>query len=199
MKILALTGGIASGKSSVAGKIRDLGAFLIDADKIAKDLAEPGQPLWNAYVEHFGREVLLPDGTLDRKAIGSRIFREEKEKKWIDRVAHPMVRKTLESELEYGMATGRSVAALDVPLLFEAGWEAMADSVWVVYVPLRVQVARLMARDACDETGALSRIRAQWSLEEKKNRADVIIDNSGTWKETEEQVEAAWKRLNREG
>ena len=75
----------------------------------------------------------------------------------------------------------------------------MADSVWVVYVPLRVQVARLMARDACDETGALSRIRAQWSLEEKKNRADVIIDNSGTWKETEEQVEAAWKRLNREG
>ncbi len=199
MKILALTGGIASGKSTVSRKLRGLGAFLIDADKIARDLAEPGQPLWNAYTLHFGREILLPDGTLDRKAISSRVFREKKEKEWIDRVAHPMVKETMEDELAYGKATGRSVAVLDVPLLFEAGWEILADSVWVVYVPPRVQMSRLMARDACDEAGALSRIRAQWSLEEKKRRADVVIDNSGTWKDTEKQVETAWRRWNREG
>ena len=199
MKILALTGGIASGKSTVSGKLRELGAFIIDADKIARDLAEPGQPLWNAYVEHFGKNVLLEDGTLDRRAIGRRVFQEKKEKEWIDRVSHPMVREILEHELAYGKETGRSVAVLDVPLLFESGWDSLADFIWVVYVPPQVQIARLMNRDACDEAAAMDRIHAQWSLEEKKRLADVVIDNSGTWKKTEKQVESAWRNLNREG
>ena len=199
MKVLALTGGIASGKSTVSARLRDLGAAVVDADRIAHELASPHQPLWEAYLGHFGKKMLLTDGTLDRKAIGRIVFRDASERRWLDQTSHPVIRKAMEEELETFRRAGEPVAVLDIPLLFEVGWDVLADSVWVVYVPLEVQLSRLMARDVCDKSSAMGRIRAQMSMEEKRRRADVVIDNSGTWEETETQLHEAWRNLNREG
>ena len=198
MKILGLTGGIASGKSTVSRHLLGLGAAIIDTDRIAYELAMPHRPLWEAYLEHFGTGVLLPDNTLDRKAIGQRVFRDAMERRWVDDTAHPMIRKTVENQLETCKESGTSVAVLDVPLLFEVGWDSLAESVWVVYVPPAIQLSRLMLRDECDEISARNRIHSQLDMEEKRRRADVVIDNSGTWKETEKQVNDAWRSLNRE-
>ena len=198
MKILGLTGGIASGKSTVSRHLLGLGAAIIDTDRIAYELAMPHRPLWEAYLEHFGTGVLLPDNTLDRKAIGQRVFRDAMERRWVDDTAHPMIRKTVENQLETCKESGTSVAVLDVPLLFEVGWDSLAESVWVVYVPPAIQLSRLMLRDECDEISARHRIHSQLDMEEKRRRADVVIDNSGTWKETEKQVNDAWRSLNRE-
>ena len=198
MKILGLTGGIASGKSTVSRHLRDLGAAIIDTDRIAYELAMPHRPLWEAYLDHFGTGILLPDNTLDRKAIGQKVFRDAMERRWVDDTAHPMIRKTVENQLETCKESGTSVAVLDVPLLFEVGWDSLAESVWVVYVPPAIQLSRLMLRDECDEISARNRIHSQLDMEEKRRRADVVIDNSGTWKETEKQVNDAWRSLNRE-
>ncbi|MBQ1336590.1 MAG: dephospho-CoA kinase, partial [Selenomonadaceae bacterium] len=142
MKILGLTGGIASGKSTVSRHLLGLGAAIIDTDRIAYELAMPHRPLWEAYLEHFGTGVLLPDNTLDRKAIGQRVFRDAMERRWVDDTAHPMIRKTVENQLETCKESGTSVAVLDVPLLFEVGWDSLAESVWVVYVPPAIQLSR---------------------------------------------------------
>lgn len=198
MKILGLTGGIASGKSTVSRHLLGLGAAIIDTDRIAYELAMPHRPLWEAYLDHFGTGILLPDNTLDRKAIGQKVFRDAMERRWVDDTAHPMIRKTVENQLETCKESGTSVAVLDVPLLFEVGWDSLAESVWVVYVPPAIQLSRLMLRDECDEISARNRIHSQLDMEEKRRRADVVIDNSGTWKETEKQVNDAWRSLNRE-
>ena len=198
MRIFALTGGIASGKSTVSKHLHRLGAAIVDADRIAHRLAMPHQPLWEAYMNHFGAGILLPDGTLDRRAIGRAVFHDASERKWMDEVSHPLIRSQLEKELEEYRASGRETAFLDVPLLYEAGWDALAEEVWVVYVPFGVQLARLMARDACDETAARERISSQMSMDEKRRRADFVIDNSGSWKNTRRQVEIAWRRLGQE-
>lgn len=198
MRVFALTGGIASGKSTVSGKLARLGAAIVDTDMIAHELAKPGMSLWKAYTEHFGDGILLSDGTLNRRAIGQAVFRNAKERQWIDGVSHPIIRRQAEEELSRYRKTEKEVAFLDVPLLFEAEWESLAEAVWVVYVPLDVQISRLRMREGCDEESAMARIFAQMPLEEKRCRADVVIDNSGPWEMTEAQVEAAWRKWKRE-
>ena len=198
MRIFALTGGIASGKSTVSKHLHRLGAAIVDADRIAHRLAMPHQPLWEAYMNHFGAGILLPDGTLNRRAIGRAIFHDALERKWLDEVSHPLIRSQMEKQLEKHRASGKGAVFLDVPLLYEVGWDAMAEEVWVVYVPFDVQLARLMARDACDEMAARERISSQMSLDEKRRRADFVIDNSGAWNITRRQVEIAWERLGQE-
>ena len=195
MRVFGLTGGIASGKSTVSRYLHKLGAAIVDADRAAHALAMPFQPLWEAYREHFGEKVLLPDGTLDRRAIARAVFHDTEERAWMNKVSHPMILKRMEEELEECRASGSQVAFLDVPLLYEVGWESAAEAVWVVYVPGPVQLARLMARDGCDEEAAMARISSQMSMEEKRGRADVVIDNSGKWEDTETQVKDAWRRM----
>lgn len=195
MKILGLTGGIASGKSTVSDYLSGRGAAVFDADRAAHELANPQGPLWEAYVAHFGREILLPDGTLNRRAIGQAVFHHPSEREWIDQAAHPFIRRQMEEFLTEQRALGKGFVFLDVPLLYEVGWDAVADAVWVVYVPFSLQLFRLMARDSCDEEAARARISSQMSLEEKKRRAETVIDNSGEWKDTAAQVDAAWERL----
>lgn len=192
MRILGLTGGIASGKSTVSGHLRTLGAVILDADAEAYALAQPEQPLWQAYVEHFGQKILLPDHTLDRAGIGAKIFAEPAEKAWTDAIAHPIIEQRLRKRMTDCRTAGFGAIVLDVPLLFEAGWEKMADEVWVVYVRPEVQLQRLLQRNAYTMKIAQDRIAAQMSLEEKKSRAQRVIDNNGTIEETIAQAEAAW-------
>ena len=194
MKIIGLTGGIACGKSTVSTELRARGAAIIDADALAHELSQPHQPLFNAYVQRFGREIVTADGMLDRAAIARRVFADPAVRAEVDAIAHPLIRMAAEERLRAARDENKRAAVLDVPLLFEAGWDALADETWVVALPREEQLARLLARDtSMDEGEARARIAAQMSLAEKCARADVIIDNSGTKEEIREYIGKLWK------
>lgn len=193
MKIIGLTGGIATGKSTVSSFLRTLGAAVLDADQTAHTLSRPQEPLWDMYREYFGSRILLPDGTLDRAAIGREVFSRPEVRHQVDSMAHPIIWQEMCSQLGKLEAAGEAWAVLDVPLLFETGWNARMDETWLVYVPQEMQRTRLMIRDSCDWQAAEQRIRAQMDIERKRELADVIIDNSGSQENTRRQVEAAWR------
>lgn len=194
MKIIGLTGGIACGKSTVSTELRAHGAAIIDADALAHELSQPHQPIYNAYVERFGREIVTADGMLDRAAIARRVFADPAVRAEVDAIAHPLIRMAAEERLRAARDENKRAAVLDVPLLFEAGWDALADETWVVALPREEQLARLLARDtSMDEGEARARIAAQMPLTEKCARADVIIDNSGTKEEIREYIGKLWK------
>lgn len=194
MKIIGLTGGIACGKSTVSTELRALGAAIIDADALAHELSQPGQPIFNAYVERFGREIVTAGGTLDRAAIAARVFADPAVRAEVDAIAHPLIRTAAEERLRAARAQNKMAAVLDVPLLFEAGWDTLADEIWVVALPREEQLARLLTRDKnMTEREARARIAAQMPLAEKCARADVVIDNSGTVEEIREYIGKLWK------
>ena len=196
MKVIGLTGGIASGKSTVSGFLREkFGAVILDADEVAREIAEPNKPLWKAFVSRYGKEkVLGPDGTLAREAVAEIVFRDASERAWMDSAAHPLIKQRILDRLAECKETGEKIVVLDVPLLYEAGWEKIPDEVWVVYVEPKTQLQRLMHRNKLSEALARKRIESQIPIEEKKRRADVIIDNNGTREETIAQVQAAFIR-----
>ena len=194
MKIIGLTGGIACGKSTVSAELRALGAAIVDADALAHELSQPHQPIYNAYVERFGREIVTVDGTLDRAAIARRVFADTALRAEVEAIAHPIIRSAAEERLRAARDENKRAAVLDVPLLFEAGWDALADETWVVALPREEQLKRLLSRDkAMDEGEARARIAAQMPLAEKCARADVVIDNSGTVEEIREYIGKLWK------
>ena len=194
MKIIGLTGGIACGKSTVSTELRALGAAIIDADALAHELSQPHRAIYNAYVERFGREIVAADGTLDRAAIARRVFADPAVRAEVDAITHPLIRMAAEERLRAARDENKRAAVLDVPLLFEAGWDALADETWVVALPREEQLARLLARDTSMDAGeARARIAAQMPLAEKCARADVVIDNSGTVEEIREYIGKLWK------
>ena len=194
MKIIGLTGGIACGKSTVSRALRAHGAAIIDADALAHELSQPGQAIFNAYVERFGRGIVTAGGTLDRAAIAARVFADPAVRTEVDAITHPLIRATAEERLRAARAAEKRAAVLDVPLLFEAGWDTLADETWVVALPEEEQMARLLARDkTMCESDARARIAAQMPLREKCARADVVIDNSGTKEEVREYIGKLWK------
>lgn len=195
MRIIGLTGGIASGKSTVSERLAALGAAIVDTDAIAHQLAMPGQPLWQRYRDHFGPAILQADQTLDRAAIARRVFAHPEERRWLDAAAHPLILAECRRQLAYWQAQACPVAVLDVPLLFEAGWDTMADVVWVVAVQPELQLERLMRRNSLSRQAASARVAAQLSLEEKCARADLVLDNNGTLEELRCQVDRAWRCL----
>jgi len=194
VRVIGLTGGIACGKSTVSQQLHEeFGAVILDADVIAYQLAEPGNLLWSAFISRYGKERICQcDGTLNRPAIAEIVFKNQEEKRWMDAMAHPLIRQKLLEELANCQSIGHKVVVLDVPLLFEVGWESLPNEVWVVYVEPEIQLRRLMERNNISEEMARNRIAAQMSLEEKKKRADVIIDNSGSREETMMQVREAF-------
>lgn len=195
MKIIGLTGGIASGKSTVTSMLRENGYTVIDTDKIAWQLSEPQQPLWQAYFARYGTQVINADASLNRQAVASIVFASSEEKAWMDSTAHPMIRSAVEQAIESAKKSGEAVVFLDVPLLYEVGWDKMADVVWLVYVDEQVQLNRLMARNNFAEAEAKRRIAAQMPMREKRARAEIVIDNNGSLTELEEQVKAQLAKL----
>ena len=194
MKIIGLTGGIACGKSTVSKVLKDCGARIVDADAIAHKLSQPNQPIFHAYVELFGPEIVTPEGTLDRAEIARRVFSDTALRDKMNARVHPIIRAVVEDCLDAAHMAGIPAVVLDVPLLFEAGWDALTTDTWVVSLPPSEQLARLLARDhTMDEAEARARIDAQMPLAEKCMRADVVIDNSGTRDETKKCVEKLWK------
>ena len=166
---------------------------MLDADRIARELSEPGGGLHAEYVRHFGAEVLQSDGTLNRRRIGQIVFSDPQQKQWLDAVSHPAIRAELLRKLEQKRNEKQRLILLDIPLLFESGWDKMADKTCLVYVDESVQLQRLMKRDGYTRREAQDRIAAQMPLEEKKKRADYLIDNNGSLMDTVQQAEELWK------
>lgn len=186
--IVGLTGGIASGKSTVTKQLKKLNIPVVDADVIAREVVQPKSKGLNALVKTFGQDILTAKGELDRKALGEIVFNDEAKRNRLNSILHPLIReRILEVKAEYE-AEGHPVIVLDIPLLFETDYEKHCDEIMVVSVPREIQIDRLMKRDQSSKEEALSRINAQMPLAEKVAKADTVIDNSGTLEETNQQV-----------
>lgn len=192
MYIIGLTGGIACGKSSVAETLRrHFGAVTLDIDKVTHQLLQPGGALFELYVRHFGKQIVTAAGKLNRKLIGEIIFNNPAERDWINSVAHPILLQRARDFLVDCSQVGAGLVVLEVPLLFEAGWEPLFDEIWAAYTLPQYQLERLMRRDKLTEEQALARIKAQMPVEEICSRADVSIRNVGGYNKVKRQVRAA--------
>lgn len=193
MKIIGLTGGIASGKSTVAKILEDFGAVVIDADQLARQAVMPGEPAYQEIRREFGEGVIGKDGLLDRSALGAAVFADPGLRKRLEEITHPQIRKLAEKRLLELKKNGAKAAFYMAPLLYEVGLDNKMDEVWVVYVKEETQLRRLVERDRFSEAEAKRRIASQMPIEEKRKRAKVVIYNEGTLEETKRQVEKAWK------
>ncbi|MEA4925719.1 MAG: dephospho-CoA kinase [Syntrophomonadaceae bacterium] len=183
--IIGLTGGIASGKSTVSQRLAELGAVIIDGDAIAHRLMEPYQPTWEDIVKEFGQEILNPDETIDRTKLGGIVFDDPRRMTALNQITRAGIIETIKNDLHRLQKTRpESVLVLDVPLLYEAHLDKLVDQVWVVWLDRETQIARLMKRNGYTREEALKRIESQMSLDEKAKRADLIIDNRGSMEET---------------
>ncbi|MFF2910224.1 dephospho-CoA kinase [Paenibacillus sp. NPDC057934] len=194
--IMGLTGGIASGKSTVSALFVNKGAKLVDADAIAREVMLPGHPVLAAVVEHFGEDILYPDGTLDRAKLGNIVFHEPEARQKLNGLTHPAIRQEIKDRM-YRMEqeAPETLIVVDIPLLFESGLEGLFQDIIVVYVPREIQLTRLMERNNLTQEQAESRLQSQMDLQEKTGRASYVIDNSRDLEHTEAQVLALWDRL----
>ncbi len=194
--VVGLTGGIASGKSTVARIFQELGAHVIDADELAREVVKPGTPGWKEVVEAFGQGYLLPDGSLDRKKLAKRIFSHPRDKARLEAIIHPRILELRQKRTQEILKRHpRAVIIFEVPLLIEKGLQDRVDKVVVVWVPRELQVRRLMERDCLTRREAEERLRNQLPIDEKLKYAHYVIDNSGTLQETRRQVEAVYREL----
>ena len=178
-KIIGITGGIASGKSTVTNFLRQRGFQVVDADALVHQLQKPGGRLFKALVQHFGQEIILENGELNRPLLASLIFSNSKEREWSKRTQGEIIREELAS-LRDNLAQQESIFFMDIPLLFEQDYSSWFDETWLVYVDRDVQLKRLMKRDQLSKELAEARLSAQWPLEEKKGLASQVIDNNGS-------------------
>jgi dephospho-CoA kinase len=196
MFIIGLTGGIATGKSTVVEILRRKGALIIDADQLAREVVEPNQTAWREIVSWLGDSVLLPDQNLDRAKIAELVFGDPQKLKTLNSIIHPRVGiRILELTREIEQANPGAVIVYDIPLLIEAGMQEMVDLILLVYAPRELQLKRLIERDKLTQGEAELRLVAQMPIDEKKRFAHRIIDNSGSLAETEKQVERFWSDL----
>ena len=193
---VGLTGGIASGKSTVSEAFARLGAKVLDADKVAREVVMPGQPAWLQLQQAFGPEFFLPGGEVNRDKLRRLVFTDPEKRSKLNAIVHPEVMKEINREFEQ-LATSdqNAVVVVDVPLLLEVGMAHRFDRVIVVYVTENVQIKRLRQRDGLSLDGARQALRTQLPLDKKIEHADYVIDNSGTRDETQAQVEKVWQEL----
>ena len=196
--LLGVTGSIATGKSTVAGMLEDLGARTIDFDILARVVVEPGKPAWEDIVAYFGKQVLHKDQTLDREKVREIVFRDLEEKKKLESFLHPRISEEFIKMVDaHTREDPKAIIQAVVPLLIETNMQAFFHNILMVYATEEEQKKRLMARDGCTEEMAMKMIRSQISVDEKKGYCDLIIDNSGTEQETRKQVEKLWKKLEK--
>jgi dephospho-CoA kinase len=193
--IIGLTGGIASGKSTVSHMISDEGVPVVDADVISRDVVKPGKIAYHQIIDHFGLAILKQDGQINREKLGEIIFNDEKERRVLNQIIHPRVRKELKDQADALQSEGHPIVILDIPLLIEGELFQLVDKILLVYVPKSVQLKRLKERNNYTEEEALKRINSQLSLDKKKTYATFIIDNSSDLTHTREQVTTLLNKL----
>ena len=193
---IGLTGSIATGKSTVTNMLKELGAFVIDCDKTARDVVAPGTRGIAKIEAAFGKDAVAADGPMDRVYIGDLVFRNPEMKKRLENILFPLIFEALDAELLRLEREGATpVVFLDMPLLYEVKYDSYVDEVWLVYVPFEVQLSRLMKRNGYTKEEALLRIHSQIPVDKKKALAQQVIDNSRTLEDTKEQVRSLWERL----
>ena len=195
-RIIGITGGIASGKSTVTEFLRRQGYQVIDADQVVHELQESGGRLYQALLSAFGSAILREDGRLDRPKLGAMIFGNPQLLEQSSQIQNQIIREELAGRRDL-LAEKEDIFFMDLPLLFELGYESWFDQIWLVDVTEETQLSRLMTRNALSQKEAEKRIAAQLSLQEKRNRADVLIDNNGPLELTQEQLRDTLQKLER--
>ena len=195
MHVIGLTGGIASGKSTVTRFFRDRGIPVIDADVLGHRTYEPGTDTFASVVRTFGDDLVAADGSIDRKVLGAKVFGKPDELKKLTDIVWPGIRKLANEQLSELETAGNLYAVLEAAVLFEAGWEDLCDEIWVVVVDPDQAVVRLAERNGLDEAAARARIASQLSNAERTARADVVIENNGTLADLEDRIRATWDEL----
>ena len=195
MRVIGLTGGIGSGKSTVSQYMAELGAEVIDADKVAHEVFEPNSEGWKEVVDYFGEKVLKSTGEIDRKRLGEIVFNNPEALSKLNEIIHPKAYNLVKSRLEEHRRKGVSVVVLEVILLIEAGWAHLADEVWVTIASEETVVKRLKQQRGLNEEEILARIHSQMSSEEWIKHADVVINNDGNLEETKRKIKELWERL----
>lgn len=189
MILVGLTGGIATGKSTVAGIFKRYGATVIDADALAREVVEPGKPAWREIVETFGKTVINPDRTLNRQALGTTVFGHPGRLRQLEQIIHPRVaREQIRLTKQAALNDPRAIVIYDVPLLFEAGIDKRVGATIVVTADRETQIARLKERNGLSRTEALRRIKSQMPLAEKRRRADYVLDGTLPLPQLKQQV-----------
>jgi dephospho-CoA kinase len=186
--IIGLTGGIASGKSTASQILQAKGIPVVDADKIAREVVEPGKEAYEKVVAFFGSEILREDKTINRPRLGEIIFNDKEKRSRLNEIVHPSIRAEMKRQAIFYTENGFSLVVLDIPLLFESKLTHMVEQTWLIYADPEVQLKRLIMRDGFSETQAISRINSQMPIDEKRELADVVIENNGSMAELEEKL-----------
>jgi dephospho-CoA kinase len=195
MKVIGLTGGIGSGKSTVSQFLTELGAVVIDADKVGHEALKPGTELWREVVAAFGRQTLTPDGDIDREKLGEIAFSNPDSLVRLNRIMHPRLYEVVKAQIEECRRQGTGVVVLEAPLLIEAGWTSLVDKIWVTVASEATVLRRLQERTGLSEPESLARIRSQLASTERVRYADVTIDTDGELDELRARVEKLWRKL----
>jgi dephospho-CoA kinase len=194
--LLGVTGGIATGKTTVVRMLEELGAPVIDFDLLAREVVEPGKPALKDIVGYFGEEILLKDGSLDREKLSGIVFQEVEKRKILESFTHPRIYEASSRQVKKIVEKDpNAIIQLDIPLLIEQNLQHMVHKVLVVYIPREKQIERLIERDGISRERAVDRLRAQLPIDEKLGWADFVINNDKTLEETRKQVEDLWQAL----
>lgn len=194
MDLIGLTGGIATGKSTVAGMLRERGAIIVDSDQGARAVVEPGTPGFDQVVAEFGPQVVR-DGRLDRSRLGEIVFADSERRRRLEVIVHPLVRAWAAERVGEAAAAGASRVVLEIPLLYESARETGFAAVIVVYAPDELAIRRLIERNGLTEAQARARLAAQLPIEEKRRHATYVVDNSGDVASTRDQVDRLWTEI----
>ena len=195
MKVIGLTGGISSGKSTVSKFLEELGTVVINADEIGHEAFKPGTDLWHTVVSAFGKQIVAPDGTIDREKLGTIVFGNPEALARLNRITHPRIRDVVKARLEECQQQGASVVVLEAPLLLEADWTSLVDEVWVTTAPETTLIKRLMERSGLSKKDSLARLRSQMPDEERLKHADIVIDTDTRLDELRAKVKKLWQEL----
>jgi phosphopantetheine adenylyltransferase/dephospho-CoA kinase len=198
MTVIGLTGGIATGKSTASQHLQSLGAVIIDADKLGHRVYEPGTPGFQKVVNAFGHDIVAPDGQIDRRVLGGKVFGAPGEMERLNAIAWPEIRRMAVADIaEARERDPEAIIVLEAAVLFEAGWEDLCDEVWAVTTKLKTALDRLQSRNKLTEAQAMARIDSQMSNKELQERADLRIDNSDDIEKFEKRVVRQWKALQK--
>jgi dephospho-CoA kinase len=195
MRLIGVTGGIATGKSTVGALLAAHGAAVIDADLLAREVVLPGEPALAEVARRFGDDMLQPDGTLDRARLGALVFADPDARRDLERITHPRIAALMQDRIALALAGPAPLVAVDIPLLFENARESSFEGVLLVYAPRDVQVRRMRERNGLAANAAALRLAAQLPIDEKRDRATWVIDNSSGLEATSRAVDAWWEAV----
>jgi dephospho-CoA kinase len=196
MHVIGLTGGIGTGKSTVAQFLEEQGATVISADLLGHEVYTPGRPSYHELIEAFGNDIVAPDGAIDRKNLGSIVFADPKELAKLNAIVHPRMKGMMRERLQEMEAEGLTVAVIEAAILLEAGWDDLTDEIWVTVAPPEIAARRVAERSNLPIEQVMERINAQMTNEERTERANVTIDTSGDMDSTRRQAADKWTELH---